>query len=105
MKLINDPHLTTAGQAAGALSQFDDLPNGTLDAGLKLLRRGVAKLNDDVVSVALDLLKLLTDDVESLVAARFNDDDDVLHMVNGHLHPEAEADESLSLPIAVPPSV
>ncbi|MDA0919221.1 MAG: hypothetical protein O2945_09135 [Planctomycetota bacterium] len=105
MKLINDPHLTTAGQAAGALSQFDDLPNGALDAGLKLLRRGVAKLNDDVVSVALDLLKLLTDDVESLVAARFNDDDDVLHMVNGHLHPEAEADESLSLPIAVPPSV
>ena len=105
MKLINDPHLTTAGQAAVALSQFDDLPNGTLDAGLKLLRRGVAKLNDDVVSVALDLLKLLTDDVESLVAARFNDDDDVLHIVNGHLHPDAEPGESLSLPIAVPPSV
>ena len=105
MKLIGDPHLTTAGQAAVALSQFDDLPNGSLDAGLKLLRRGVAKLNDDVVSVALDLLKLLTDDVESLVAARFNDDDDVLHMVNGHLHPEAEVNESLSLPIAVPPSV
>ena len=105
MKLINDPHLTTAGQAAGALLQFDDLPNGSLDAALKLLRRGVAKLNDDVVSVALDLMKLLTDDVESLVAARFNDDDDVLHMVNGHLHPEAEADESLSLPMAVPPSV
>ena len=105
MKLINDPHLTTAGHAAVALSQFDDLPNGTLDAGLKLLRRSVAKLNDDVISVALDLLKLLTDDVESLVAARFNDDDDVRHMVNGHLHPEAETDESLSLPIAVPPSV
>jgi len=105
MKLINDPHLTTAGQAAGALLQFDDLPSGSLDAGLKLLRRGVAKLNDDVVAVALDLLKLLTDDVESLVAAKFNDDDDVLHMVNGHLHPEAESDESLSLPMAVPPSV
>lgn len=105
MKLINDPHLTTAGQAAGALLQFDDLPNGSLEAALKLLRRGVAKLNDDVVSVALELLKLLTDDVESLVAARFNDDDDVLHMVNGHLHPEAEPDGSLSLPMAVPPSV
>lgn len=105
MKLINDPHLTTAGQAAGALLQFGDLPNGSLDAALKLLRRGVAKLNDDVVSVALELLKLLTDDVESLVAARFNDDDDVLHMVNGHLHPEAEPDESLILPMAVPPSV
>lgn len=105
MKLINDPHLTTAGQAAGALLQFDDHPNGSLDAALKLLRRGVAKLNDDVVSVALELMKLLTDDVESLVAARFNDDDDVLHMVNGHLHPEAEPDESLNLPMAVPPSV
>jgi hypothetical protein len=105
MKLIADPHLTTAGQAAVALSQFDDLPNGSLDAGLKLLRRGVAKCNDDVVAVALDLLKLLADDVESLVAARFNDDDDVLHMVNGHLHPETETDESLNLPIAVPPSV
>lgn len=105
MKLIKDPNLTTAGQAAVSLSQFDDLPNGALDAGLKLLRRGVAKLNDDVVSVALDLLKLLTDDVESLVAAKFNDDGDVLHMVNGHLHPESAADESLSLPIAVPPSV
>ena len=104
MKLINDPHLTTAGQAAVALSQFDDLPNGSLDTGLKLLRRSVAKLNDDVVSMALDLLKLLTDDVESLVAARFNDDSDVLHMVNGHLHPESE-EESLSLPMAVPPSV
>lgn len=104
MKLIKDPHLSTAGQAAVALSQFDDLPNGSLDAALKLLRRGVAKLNDDVVGVALDLLKLLTDDVESLVAARFNDDDDVLHMVNGHLHPETE-EESLSLPMAVPPSV
>ncbi len=104
MKLIKDPHLSTAGQAAVALSQFDDLPNGSLDAALKLLRRGVAKLNDDVVSVALDLLKLLTDDVESLVAARFNDDGDVLHMVNGHLHPELE-EESLSLPMAVPPSV
>jgi len=104
MKLIKDPHLTTAGQAAVALSQFDDLPNGTLDAGLKLLRRGVARLNDDVVSVALDLLKLLTDDVESLVAARFNDDGDVLHMINSHLHPESE-EESLSLPMAVPPSV
>ena len=105
MKLINDPHLTTAGQAAGALLQFDDLPNGSLEAGLKLLRRGVAKLNDDVVAVALDLLKLLTDDIESLVAAKFNDDDDVLHMVSGHLHPEAETDESLSLPMAVPPTV
>lgn len=104
MKLINDPHLATAGQAAVALSQFDDLPNETLDAGLKLLRRGVAKLNDDVVRMALDLLKLLTDDVESLVAARFNDDGDVLHMVNGHLHPETE-EESLSLPMAVPPAV
>ena len=104
MKLVADPHLTTAGQAAVALSQFEELPNGSLDAGLKLLRRGVAKCNDDVVAVALDLLKLLTDDVESLVAARFNDDDDVLHMVNGHLNPEAE-DESLSLPMAVPPAV
>ncbi|NQV26272.1 MAG: hypothetical protein HQ518_18110 [Rhodopirellula sp.] len=105
MKLMNDPHLTTAGQAASALSRFDDHPIGTLDAGLKLLRRGVAKCNDDVVGVALDLLKLLTDDVESLVATRFNDDDDVLHMVNGHLHPEATGDEALSLPMAVPPSV
>ena len=105
MKLMNDPHLTAAGQAAVALSRFDDHPNGTLDASLKLLRRGVAKCNDDVVAVALDLLKLLTDDVESLVAARFNDDDDVLHMVNGHLHPEAAGDEALSLPMAVPPSV
>ena len=105
MKLIGDPHLTTAGQAALALCQFDDLPLGTLDAGLKLLRRGVAKCNDDVVGVSLQLLKLLSDDVESLVAARFNDDDDVLHMVNGHLHPELAGDESLSLPMAVPPSV
>ena len=99
MKLINDSHLTTGGQAAMALSQFDDLPNGTLEAGLKLLRRGVAKCNDDVVAAALHLLKLFSDDVESLVAARFNDDDDVLHMVNGHLNPEAEGDEALALPV------
>lgn len=105
MKLINDPHLTTAGQAAGALSQFDDHPNGTLDAGLKLLRRGVAKCNDDVVAVALDLLKLLTDDVRSLVAARFNEDDDVLNMVNSHLNPESESDDAFSLPMAAPPSI
>lgn len=105
MKLINDPNLTTAGQAAVALSQFDDHPNGILDAGLKLLRRGVAKCNDDVVAVSLDLLKLLTDDVESLVAARFNEDGDVLHMVQDHLHPETITDESLSLPMAAPPPI
>ena len=54
---------------------------------------------DDVVAAALHLLKLLTDDVDSLVAAKFNDDDDVLHMVNGHLRPEADGGEALSLPV------
>ena len=99
MKLINDPHLTTTGQAAMALSEFDDLPNGTLDAGLKLLRRGVAKCNDDVIGAALHLLKVFSEDVESLIAARFNDDEDVLTMVNEHLHPEAHGVESLALPV------
>lgn len=105
MKLLNDPHLKTAGQAAMALSEFDDLPNGTLDSGLKLLRRGVAKCNDDVVASALHLLRLQSDDVESLVAAKFNDDDDVLNMVSGLLHPEQAADESLGLPVVSQRSV
>lgn len=99
MKLLNDPNLTTAGLAATALAEFDDLPKGALDGGLKLLRRGVAKCNDDVIDAALHFLKAQTDDVEALVAARFNDDEDVLTMVQEHLHPDESAGENLALPV------